>query len=63
MLMLERARNLDAFEYPALVELAQAKVAARDYAAAASLLREALELKNEPRVERFLAQVEEAARR
>ena len=35
----------------------------RDYAKAALLLRQALEIKHEPRVERFLARVEEAIRR
>ena len=48
---------------PALVEHAQFKVASRDYEEAASLLRQALRIKREPRVERFLARVEQATRR
>ena len=63
ILMRERARNLEDFEYAALVEQAQFEVADRDYTSAASLLRQATRIKSEPRVERFLAQVEEAARR
>ena len=63
LLMLERARNLEAFEHAALIEQAQFQVAARKYAEAAGLLREALAIRPEPRIERFLARVEEAARR
>ncbi len=63
LLMLERAQNLDGFEYPALVEQAQMRVAAKEYEEAANLLRQALRIRNEPRVERFLARVEEASRR
>lgn len=63
LLMLERARNLEAFEYAALIEQAQFQVSAKKYAEAAGLLREAIAIRSEPRIERFLARVEEAARR
>jgi tetratricopeptide (TPR) repeat protein len=63
VLMLERAQNLEDFEYEALVEHAQFEVAERHYDRAANLLRQATRIRSEPRVERFLAQVEEAARR
>ena len=63
LLMLERARNLEDFEYAALLEQAQFQVSAREYAEAAGLLRQAIAIRSEPRVERFLARVEEAARR
>ena len=43
----------------ALVERAQFQVAAREYEQAASSLRQALRLKREPRIERFLARVED----
>lgn len=62
-LMIERAQNLDGFEYPALLAHAQLRVRQRDYAKAADLLRQALEIKSEPRVERFLARVESSVRR
>lgn len=61
--LVERAENLAPFEYRALLEHAQLTVAARDYAKAAELLRRALQIKNEPRVESFLARVEDAAAR
>jgi tetratricopeptide (TPR) repeat protein len=63
MLLLERAQNLDGFEFDALLERAQFMVADRRYVEASGLLRRALELKREPRLERFLARVEEAAGR
>jgi len=63
LLLLDRAKNLEAFEYDALVEQAQFRVASREYARAANLLRQALRIRSEPRVERFLARVEAAARR
>lgn len=63
VLMLERAQNLEDFEYEALVEHAQLEVGERHYDRAANLLRQATRIRSEPRVERFLAQVEEAARR
>jgi tetratricopeptide (TPR) repeat protein len=62
-LLIERTRNLKRYEYEALLAQAQLEVSARDYAAAARLLRDALEIRNEPRVEIFLARVEEAIRR
>ncbi|MGH0035581.1 MAG: tetratricopeptide repeat protein [Myxococcota bacterium] len=63
LLLVERAENVEAFEYSALLEHAQLMVAARDYPEAARLLRRALTIKSEPRVEGFLARVEQAARR
>lgn len=63
LLMIERAEKVDAFEYQALLDHAQVMVSERDYAKAAQLLRRALAIKNEPRVESFLARVEEAGRR
>jgi tetratricopeptide (TPR) repeat protein len=62
LLMLERAERIDAFEYQALLAHAQFEVGRRDYAKAAELLRKALGIKTEPRVERFLARVEQAVR-
>ena len=62
LLLLQRAQNLEAFEYAALVEQAQFRVSAREYDKAASLLRRALRIKSEPRIERFLARVEQASR-
>ncbi len=63
ILMLERAANLDGFEYQALVEQAQLQVSKKDYEKAAGLLKQALRIKSEPRIERFLARIEEVARR
>lgn len=60
LLMLERAEKLAEFEYPALLGRAQLLVASKDYAKAASVLKQALQIKSEPRVERFLASVEQA---
>ncbi|MGH0031995.1 MAG: tetratricopeptide repeat protein [Myxococcota bacterium] len=62
LLMVERAEKLEAHEYQALLVHAQFRVADGDYAKAAELLRKALEIRNEPRVERFLARVEQAVR-
>jgi tetratricopeptide (TPR) repeat protein len=62
LLAIERAQNLDGFEYQALLTHAQFRVEARDYAKAAELLRRALQINREPRVERFLARVEGAIR-
>ena len=62
LLAIERAQNLEGFEYQALLTHAQFRVEARDYAKAAELLRRALQIKHEPRVERFLARVEGAIR-
>lgn len=62
LLTIERAANLEAFEYPALLAQAQLLVSSKDYAEAAALLRRALQIKNEPRVARFLARVEDSVR-
>jgi len=63
LFLIERAENLEAFEHPALLTHAQVAVGQRDYAKAAELLRRAQQIKPEPRVERFLAKVEDAAGR
>lgn len=60
LLMIERAQKLEAFEYKALLEHAQIMVASRKYPEAAESLRAAQDIKREPRVARFLAQVEQA---
>ena len=60
LLLIERAEKIEEFEYKALLEHAQFRVSDRDYAKAAELLRRALRLKREPRVETFLARVEQA---
>jgi tetratricopeptide (TPR) repeat protein len=62
LLTIERAQNLEDFEYQALLAHAQFRVEVRDYSKAAALLRKALQIKREPRVERFLARVEGAVR-
>jgi tetratricopeptide (TPR) repeat protein len=62
LLLIERAQRLDAWEYRALLDEAQLRVGQRDYAKAAETLRKALRIKSEPRVERFLARVEQAIR-
>jgi tetratricopeptide (TPR) repeat protein len=61
--LVERAENLQAFEYQALLQHAQLMVATKHYAKGAALLRRAIQIKSEPRVESFLARVEDAARR
>ena len=58
--LLERAQKLEGSEYQALLEHAQILVGRRDYRKAAELLRSALQVKSEPRVERYLARVEQA---
>ncbi len=63
LLMLERAAKLEKFEHPALIEQAQLMVASKDYSEAAQLLRKALSIKYEPRIERYLARVEQSVRR
>jgi tetratricopeptide (TPR) repeat protein len=63
LFLIERAENLEDFEYPALLRHAEFMVSERDYAKAAELLRRALQIKSEPRVESFLARVEQAAGR
>jgi tetratricopeptide (TPR) repeat protein len=60
--LIERAENLSEWKYRALLDHAQVMVGERDYDKAANLLRAALQIKSEPRVERFLARVEEATR-
>ena len=60
LLFVERAQKLDGYEYPALLRQAQLLVTGKDYAKAATVLRRALQIKSEPRVERFLANVERA---
>jgi Flp pilus assembly protein TadD len=62
LLQIARAEKLEDFEYQALLAHAQLMVSTRDYVKAAELLRSALEIKTEPRVEQFLARVEEASR-
>ncbi len=63
LLLLERAGKLEAFEYPALLARAQFHVSGRDYEQASALLRQALRIKREPRIERYLARIENAQRR
>ncbi len=58
--LIERAEKLERWEYRALLEHAQIRVSERDYTEAAALLRRALAIRSEPRVERFLASVESA---
>jgi tetratricopeptide (TPR) repeat protein len=62
LLLFERAERLEAFEYQALLAHAQFMVSERDYGKAAELLRRALEIKSEPRVEEFLTRVAQAIR-
>lgn len=57
----ERAQNIEAFEFDALVKHAQFRVDAKEYPKAAELLREALRIRQEPRIQRYLARVEQAA--
>ncbi len=63
LLLVERAQNLEAFERQALLEHAQLRVSQKEYREAAGLLRRALAIRPEPRVESFLARVEDAIRR
>lgn len=60
-MLIERAQNVDASEYDALVKHAQLRVVSKEYAKAAELLRQALQIRSEPRIERYLARVEQAA--
>ncbi len=62
LLLVERAENLEAFEYEALLFHARMEVSERNYDEAASLLRRAIQIRREPRVERFLERVEGASR-
>ena len=59
-LLIERAQNIEAYEYRALVKHAQMRVSGREYQKAAELLRAALEIKVEPRIQSYLARVEQA---
>lgn len=59
-LMLDRAQAIEGFEYQALLTQAQYRVGSKDYEKAAELLRQALQIKSEPRVEQYLARVEAA---
>jgi len=62
MLLLERAENLEEFEFDALVKRAQILAGQRKYSDAAGLLRRALLLKDDPRVNDYLQRIERAAR-
>jgi len=62
LLLMERAGRIDEFEYRSLLARAQLLVGEKDYADAAELLRKALRIRQEPRVERFLANVQQAVR-
>ena len=62
VLYAERAQKIEDFEYQGLLLEAQFLVAARDYEKATEVLRRAVQIKSEPRVERFLASVEQAIR-
>ncbi len=62
ILLVERAENVDEFRYQALLDHAQMMVSDKDYEKAAVLLRKATEIKREPRVERYLALVEQSVR-
>jgi len=62
VLYIEKATNLQDYEYQALVKHAQILTKQKKYAQAANLLKRALTIKQEPRIERFLAQVERAAK-
>jgi len=63
VLLVERAARIEAYEYQALLDNAQYVISEKDYEQAALLLRKALEIRHEPRVERFLARVELAVSR
>ena len=58
--LVERAAKLEQWEYRALLDHAQIMVSQKDYDGAAHLLRQAIAIKAEPRVERFLASIESA---
>ena len=62
LMLIERAQKLDEFEYAALLAHAQLRVSAKEYAEAATLLRRAIQIKREPRVERYLVVVDQAIR-
>lgn len=56
--LVERAEKLEKWEYLALLDHAQIMVSQKKYEAAADLLRQAIAIKSEARVERFLASIE-----
>lgn len=60
LLFAERAQKLEDFSYQALLLQAQFLVSERDYKKATEVLRRAVAIKSEPRVERFLAAVQQA---
>ena len=62
LFLIERAEKIDEFEYQALLDHAQLMVESKDFEKAASLLRKALRIKREPRVERYLQLVERSVR-
>ncbi len=62
LLLIERAEKLEDYRYRALLDHAQLRVSQREYREAAELLERALKIKREPRVERFLARVQQAVR-
>ena len=58
----ERAENIEEVKAQALLQHGQMKVEQRDYAAAANLIRESLDLNYSPQVADYLRDVEEASR-
>jgi tetratricopeptide (TPR) repeat protein len=62
LMLIERAQNIDEFEYQALLDHAQLRVEAKEFEKAAGLLRQALRIRREPRVERYLQLVERSVR-
>jgi len=61
LIKLDQAASLEKYRFDALVKKAQLLVSRRNYDDAVSLLRQALELKQSPRIERFYEQVQKAA--
>ncbi|WP_309399574.1 tetratricopeptide repeat protein [Cerasicoccus maritimus] len=62
ILFLQRAQKVEGFEFNALVKQAQLMVREKKYSQAAELLRDALAVKDDARVRRFLEKVESALR-
>lgn len=62
VMMFDRAAKLDDFRFDALVKHAQMLVGQRKFADAIPLLREALKINDNSRIEDYLARVERAAR-
>ncbi|MBC2594840.1 tetratricopeptide repeat protein [Ruficoccus amylovorans] len=58
----ERAAKVDGYEFKALVQYAQMMVKEKRYADAVPLLKRALTINDDPRIARFLEDVERAAR-